>query len=366
MLKSDFADNAGQQMMTRLWPASLALALIFGAGQAFADHTCQPFTTVTIDPGTGIISVTGCQSKTTSSTGFFVNLINAASTDIQCDYKNGTGGTSAIKIDSTGVTAYCLASTHPPSDSAVFTTNPALGATAAAIVGVPLVLTVTRTKGTVSSATLGLDSLSVAETTTVGAQINPSTFSFNDNEPSPATRTSNIVFTKAGDASLQVNLPPGYTVPAPIKVIVSGSTASSCDGIPVPPYAVDAPRNDDATTNFTNMGDHRLIAASASERAAGAIRFTAPATGSPTFYMTTTDPGLSSLDMTVSVCPGDFSKVSSACKVPGTISKGVKITVGTSVSTTDCIVKAGSPYYVNVRSVTPGRDVGLHLSTTSP
>jgi len=356
-------------MMTRLWPASLALALIFGAGQALAADTCRPFGTVTITPAPtslGKISVTNCtvvnSLPTPSADNFYVQLTNASvtTTTSECEYEDKVETTkTAIIIDSKGsITANCKVTTHPPSDSAVFTTNPALGATAAAIVGVPLVLTVTRTKGTVSSATLGLDSLSVAETTTVGAQINPSTFSFNDNEPSLATRTSNIVFTKAGDAVLEVKVN-SVALSTKISVKVSGS---SCDGIPVPPYAVDG----DATTA------HSLIAASASERASGAIRFAAPANGSRTLTLRTPPvrtppyPVLSSLDIAISTCPGDFLLPASTCKVPGANDgKTIKIAFGSGAAS-DCVVPLSTPYYVNVRSVTPGRDVGLHLSTTSP
>lgn len=225
--------------MTRFRLASMALALLLGAGQAFADSTCL-FSAVTI-------SSAGTINVTCGGSGLSVTLKNAATSATNCSYKDATP-LSGIRIDSSGVTAYC----------------------------------------------------------------------------------------------------PGASV-----------VSDSCSGIPVPPYAIDAGAAD------SDMGDHRLIAASASERAAGTIRFTAPDSGSRTFNVVSSGaayPGLSSIDMTVSACPGDFSPSRSACKVPGTNSKGVTITVGTA----DCALQANKIYYVNVRSVTPGRDVGLHLGVSNP
>jgi len=345
-------------MMTRLWPASLALALIFGAGQALAtDNSCK-YSGVTIS-SVGIISVT-CDS-----TKSYTALLHGASS-ASCTYL-GSSNTPAISINgsSGAIEAWCAGAST--STGASFTVSAANSAT----VGTPLSFSVIRTasNGTPVDDTLRLAAIQGDTAPVATASFYPTSVSFGASEPASASRTSRVIFTSAGTAKLTLTPRSSgdiITASASITVLPTSASVDACSDIPVPPYATDAPHNNDATTNFTNMGDHRLIAASASERAAGAIRFTAPATGSPTFYMTTTDPGLSSLDMTVSACPGDFSKVSSACKVPGTISKGVKITVGTSVSTTDCIVKAGSPYYVNVRSVTPGRDVGLNLSTTSP
>ncbi len=334
-------------MTTRLWPAGMVLALLLCAGQAYADKTCQ-FSNITIN-STGTISIT-C-----GGSGLSVTLKNAAADATGCSYKDATppAGTSAIKIDSSGVTAYCPGSST--SSGASFTLSAANSAT----VGNPLTFTVTRTKGTGS---LGDDTLTLAlaSDSTTAPSFNPVSLSFGANEPDGTNRTPRVVFTKTGTATLTVTGTNNSVTPSgPITVSGVSAGAGTCAGIPVPPYASSV---DTALFANSSLGTHRLIAASASERAAGAIRFTAPASGSLTFKLNAPGAGypeLSSLDMTVSACPGDFLPTGNACKVPGTNSSGVKISVGT---TADCPVQANQPYYVNVRSVTPGRDVGLALS----
>ena len=239
-------------MMTRFRLASMALVLLLCAGQAFADTTCQPFSNVTITPGTGEISVTGCTATPNPTTGFFVTLKNAATAaTTKCFYKDATppSGTPAISINSSGVTAYC----------------------------------------------------------------------------------------------------PGASV-----------VSDSCSGIPVPPYAIDA-----GTASANMMKTHSLIAAAASERASGAIRFTVPTPFTPLTFKIykpgTSEPALVSVDMAISTavpsCPGDFLLPSSNCKVPATNQNGIKI----SSDTTACQVTAGGTYYLNIRAVTPGRDAVFDL-----
>ena len=345
--------------MTRLWPASLALAIFLCAGQALAtDNSCK-YSGVTI-------SSVGTISVTCDSTKSYTALLHGTSS-ASCTYL-GSNNTPAISINgsSGAIEAWCAGAST--STGASFTVSAANSAT----VGTPLSFTVIRTasNGTPVDDTLTLAAVSGSTAT---AFFNPTSVSFGASEPASASRTPRVIFTSVGTATLTLTpRSSGDTITssALITVLPTSASVDTCSDIPVPPYATDGGSATASTS--TSLGIHRLIAASASERAAGAIRFTAPSSGSLTFNVDAQGlvdagyPGLSSLDMTVSACPGDFSKVSSACKVPGTISKGVKITVGTSVSTTDCFVKAGSPYYVNVRSVTPGRDVGLHLSTTSP
>ena len=346
-------------MMTRLWPASLALALIFGAGQAFAQTAtpCQ-YSKVVFDSSTKNITVT-CSAANGSPTATLSNK------QTSCTYSSITitGSSGAIDATCTGAST---------STGASFTVS---AANLATTVGTPLLFSVIRTasNGTPVDDTLTLAAIQGDTAPVATASFYPTSVSFGASEPASASRTSRVIFTSAGTAKLTLTpRSSGDTITSSALITVSGASTSvdTCSDIPVPPYATEGGSATASTS--TSLGIHRLIAASASERAAGAIRFTAPSSGSLTFNVDAQGlaaagyPGLSSLDMTVSACPGDFSKVSSACKVPGTISKGAKITVGTSVSTTDCIVKAGSPYYVNVRSVTPGRDVGLHLSTTSP
>lgn len=323
-------------MMTRLWPASMVLALLLGAGQALADNTPCKYSNVTFDSSAKTITVTCAAASGTPS----ATLSNKQTS---CTY-------SAISITgSTGaVDATCVGA--GPSSGASFTISSAANSVT---VGTPLSLIVTRSKGAgaLGADTLTLNSSATNSSATDSSFFNPSaTVSFGLDEQSGATRTPRVVFTKTGLVSLSGTSTGGTANLLPITVVKVGT----CSGIPVPPYAADAGAAD------SDMGDHRLIAASASERAAGTVRFTAPASGSLTFTVSapaTGYPALSSLDMTVSACPGDFSPSSSACKVPGSNSKGVKITVGAA----DCAVQASQPYYLNLRSVTPGRDVGLHL-----
>jgi hypothetical protein len=202
--------------------------------------------------------------------------------------------------------------------------------------------------------------LSTFSGSTADANFNPTSVSFGASEGDGASRTARAIFTKAGLATLTATSSGNTnTVNSSGQITVSpADTGASCAGIPVPPYTADG------GVARASMGDHRLIAASASVRASGAIRFTAPASGSLTFSVGAPAPNavgyppLSSLDMTVSICPGHFLPTNNACKIPGTHGKGVKITVGT----TDCVVQPSETYYLNVRSVTPGRDVGFSLS----
>lgn len=229
-------------MMTRLRLASMALLLLLGAGQVFADKTCL-FSAVTI-------SSAGAISVTCGGSGLSVTLKNAATSVTNCSYKDATppSGTPAISINSSGVTAYC----------------------------------------------------------------------------------------------------PGSSV-----------VSDSCSGIPVPPYAIDA------GTASANTKTHSLIAAAASERASGAIRFTVPTPFTPLTFKIykpgTTEPASVSVDMAISTdspsCPGDFLLPSSKCKVPATNQNGVKI----SSDATACQVTAGGTYYLNIRAVTPGRDAVFDL-----
>jgi hypothetical protein len=314
----------------------MALALILGAGQAWAT-TCAS-SSVTI-------SSSGTISANCSGSGLSVTLNNTSANN--CVY-TGSSHTPAISINgSTGaIEAWCAGAAA--SSGVSF----AISAANSATVGTPLSFTVTRTKG---NGTLGADTLALSSSL-ADSFFNPASVSFGSDEPSGASRTSRVVFTRSGQGTLSAASSGNSITPSGL-ITVSQAEAGTCSGIPVPPYAADAGAAD------SDMGDHRLIAASASERAAGTVRFTAPASGSLTFTVSapaTGYPALSSLDMTVSACPGDFSPSSSACKVPGTHSKGVKITVGAA----DCAVQARQAYYLNVRSVTPGRDVGLHLEAT--
>lgn len=318
--------------MTRLWPAGFSLALLLCAGQAFAQSTPCTYSGVTFS-SSGNITVT-CGSGSYTAT--------LSNNQTSCTY-------SAITINgSTGaVNATCTGSS--PSSGVTFS----IAAAGTASVGTPLQFTVTRNKG---SGTLGEDTLTLAAVAgnTADTSFNPVSVSFGASEADGASRTPRVIFTKAGQAALTATSS-GNTVTPSGTITVSGTSAGTCAGIPVPPYAADGGPAD------SDMGKHRLIAASASERATGAIRFTAPASGSLTFNVGAPGagyPALSALDMTVSACPGDFAPASSACKVPGTNGKGVKITAGAA----DCGVQAGGTYYVNVRSATPGRDVGLSLS----
>lgn len=135
---------------------------------------------------------------------------------------------------------------------------------------------------------------------------------------------------------------------------------ATCSGIPVPPYAIDA-----GTSNANMIKTHSLIAAAASERASGAIRFTVPTPFTPLTFKIykpgTTEPASVSVDMAISTdspsCPGDFLLPSSKCKVPATNQNGVKI----SSDATACQVTAGGTYYLNIRAVTPGRDAVFDL-----
>ena len=312
----------------------MALALFLGAGQAWAT-TCAS-SSVTI-------SSSGTISANCSGSGLSVILNNTSANN--CIYA-GSSHTPAISINgSTGaIEAWCAGAAA--SSGVSF----AISAANSATVGTPLSFTVTRTKG---SGTLGADTLALSSSV-ADSFFNPASVSFGSDEPSGASRTSRVVFTRSGLGTLDATSSGNNVTPSG-TITVSKADAGICSGIPVPPYAADA-----GAASASMSSDHRLIAASASERAAGTVRFTAPASGSLTFKVSepaTGYPALSSLDMTVSACPGDFSPSSSACKVPGTNSKGVKITVGAA----DCAVQASQTYYLNVRSVTPGRDVGLHL-----
>ena len=151
----------------------------------------------------------------------------------------------------------------------------------------------------------------------------------------------------------------GVTAYCPGASVVS----DTCSGIAVPPYAIDA-----GTASANMIKTHSLIAAAASERASGAIRFTVPTplTTPLTFKIykpgtTIGEPALVSVDMAISTdspsCPGDFLLPSSKCKVPATNQTGVKI----SSDDTACKVTAGGIYYLNIRAVTPGRDVVFDL-----
>jgi hypothetical protein len=332
--------------MNRLWSTGIALALFCCGGQAFATTwPCKITQPITIkSDGTILLATT----EPCNGSGLSVTFKNTS--ENTCSYKAAvlpTPSTPAITITSSSVTAYCLASSD-----AKFEISPPAPTTA--IVGTPFDLEVMRTTGV----NLVADTLTVQKSSgTAIAQFNPGTVSFAANEPSGTKRTFKVIFTQKGDGigNLQVNLPSG--TPLSQDIAVSSNTGTCAN--PVPPYAIDA------VTAGDKMGTHRLIAAAATERASGAIRFKVSATPL-TFKLyspnSTTDPATVPVDLAVSSCPGDFAgdfapgDNRSKCKVSGTTQNGV--TIG---GTNGCPVKPDSSYYLNVRAITPGRDAVFDL-----
>lgn len=328
--------------MARFLAIGALLALMFGHGQALADSTCL-YATVSIASG-GSISVNCDAGKSASATLYGTSTRS-------CTYA-GSSHTPAIRINGSNglIEAWCAVAA---ANGVTFTISAADTAT----LGIPLPVSVSRSKG---SGTLGDDTLNLATLagSTAQAEFNPAALSFGANEPDGTGRTPRVIFTRAGQAILTATSH-GNTVVNSIPITVNrdstGTESNACAGISVPPYATDA------GSAGANMGKHRLIAASASDRASASIRFTAPASGSLTFNLAAPGSGypeLSALDMAVSACPGDFSPTHPACKRPGVYGDGVKVTIGS----TDCPIAANGLYFLNLRSATPGRDVGLSLS----
>ncbi len=348
--------------MNRLWSTGIALALFFCGGQASAVNNCQPFTTVTITPADNSISLVCPQTQ--GGTGWAVELTNASTDARKCNYTNN-GQTPAIKIEAgniSKITANCLVSSVQ--SDPVFTIS---AAPITAIVGTPFDLKVKRTQGKYAFV---LDELTVSNNSaTAIAQFNPSTVSFAANELSGTERTFKVVFTQKGDGKgkLLVNSSPSGTSLSQ-DITVSSNTGGGTCANPVPPYAIDAGT---ATAGNAMGATHKLIAAAATERASGAIRFKVSATTVPlTFKLYSssagTEPATVPVDLAVSSCPGDFAgdfapgNNRSKCKVSGTTQNGV--TIGDA----GCPVKADSSYYLNVRAITPGRDVTFKLTTQAP
>lgn len=317
----------------------LCLCLVFALGAALAvpAHAAQR----TCLSSSVTLSSNGSIEANCSGSGVSV-VLNGTSGN-RCTYA-GSAHSPAVRIDGAGVIeAWCTGSS-----GVTFTITAAGSAT----VGTPLPFTIRRSQG---SGSPGNDTLTLA--TGAGssseAAFSPATVSFGSNEPDNSTRTPQVIFLRAGQATLTASGSDNPVIPS-ASIAVGSSGLPACVSFTAPVYTVDA------GTVQADMGKHRLTAASGTDPASGAIRFVAPASGAKTLTLTTAGTGypeLVPLEMAVSACPGDFTTVAGACKRFGAIGQSLRIAVGGA----DCPVQANGVYYLNLRAITPGRNTGFAL-----